>query len=65
MNLQEKRNEDLRVGDVVKLWCGTQRIIAIHPYNGPLVDIIFAIVDTAPGMGFSLERGGYTTTVAT
>lgn len=53
------RNEDLRVGDVVNV-LGWKRIVAIRPYRGPLTDIIFALADTVPGVGFSLERGGYT-----
>jgi len=58
---RSKRNEDLQVGDVVATWeaCKWVRIVAIRPYVGPLVDIIFAIVDTKPGLGFSLARGGY------
>jgi hypothetical protein len=53
------RDEDLRVGDMVRglVW---GRIIAIEPYDGPLKDIIFAIAKMVPGGGFSLERGGYT-----
>lgn len=53
------KNEELRVGDVVDV-LGWKRITAIHPYRGPLADIIFATADTTPGCGFSLERGGYT-----
>jgi hypothetical protein len=55
-------NEDLRAGDVVKLWCGSKTITSIAPYKGPLVDIIFAIASYVPGPteGFSLERGGQT-----
>jgi hypothetical protein len=52
-------NEDLKVGDVVRV-LGPKRIMAIRPYTGPLVDIIFALVDTDIGPGFSLERGGWT-----
>ena len=55
-----KRNEDLKVGDVALLWCGAWRITAIRPYHGPLKDIIFALADTVPGVGFSLEIGGET-----
>lgn len=56
--IRDLRNEDLRVGDVVHAitW---KRITAIRPYKGPH-DFIFAIVDTVPGVGFSLERGGFT-----
>jgi hypothetical protein len=56
------RNEDLLVGDLVDV-LGTKRITAIRPYTGPLRDIIFALADTEPGCGFSLERGGYTETL--
>lgn len=58
----ETRNEDLRVGDAVDV-LGLKRIVAIRPYKGPLADIIFALVDTDIGCGFSLERGGYTRVV--
>ena len=59
------RDEDLKVGDVIDLWCGAKRITAIEPYTGPLTDIIFAIATYTPGAtklygGISLERGGYT-----
>lgn len=59
------RNEDLKVGDVVRLWCGAKRITAIRPYDGPLRDDVFALVEYVPGAhlprgGFSLERDGYT-----
>ena len=60
---EDVRNEDLRVGDYVYV-LGIKRIVAIKPYTGPLEDIIFAIADTVPGVGFSLERGGYTTRAA-
>ena len=60
---QEKRNEDLVAGDVVKIW-GTpawNTITKIEPYRGPLTDIVFAIAHLAggPHRGFSLEIGGY------
>ena len=63
--LVSKRDEDLQVGDVMALWCGAKRIVAIKPYTGPLKDIIFAIVTYTPGAlapygGISLTRGGYT-----
>ncbi len=61
---EEVRNEDLRVGDMVHLWCGYQRIVAIKKYTGPH-EFIFGIVDTVPGVGFSLEKGGYTKRVKT
>ena len=56
------RNEDLKVGDLIQLWCGVERIARIEPYRGPLTDIVFAIAYFAgPGnRGFSLEIGGYT-----
>lgn len=53
------KNEELRVGDMVNV-LGWKRITNIRPYNGPLTDIIFAIADTVPGVGFSLEKGGWT-----
>jgi hypothetical protein len=55
------RNEDLKVGDMVRV-LGWVRIVAIRPYRAewPLHAIIFAIADTVPGVGFSLERGGET-----
>lgn len=60
--MKEKRDEDLVVGDVVRLWCGTKRITRIVPYRGPLAAIIFAVAAYEPGptKGFSLERGGHT-----
>ena len=36
---------------------GWKRIVAIRPYTGPLTDIIFAVADTVPGVGFSLQYG--------
>lgn len=54
------RNEDLKVGDAVKLWCGVKRITRIDPYRGPLSDIIFGLAEVDIGVGFSLEKGGYT-----
>lgn len=64
----QKRNEDLQVGDVIELWCGTKRITKIEPYKGPLSDIIFATCTYTPGAkmslgGMSLERGGYTSVI--
>jgi hypothetical protein len=64
--LEEARNEDLKRGDVIHLWCGTKRVVAIEPYEGPLRDIIFAICTYEPGDtratgSITLERGGYTT----
>lgn len=64
----ETRNEDLRVGDVVLLWCGAKRITRIEPYIGPLQDIVFALAEYTPGAqlphgAFSLERGGFTEVV--
>ena len=52
------RNEDLQVGDMVHVM-GWKRVIAIRPYTGPHA-FVFALADTVPGVGFSLERGGYT-----
>lgn len=52
------RNEDLKVGDMVDV-LGIKRVTAIRPYRGPHA-FIFALADTVPGVGFSLERGGYT-----
>lgn len=54
-------NEALRVDDIVDV-LGWKRVCAIRPYRGPLA-FIFALVDTVPGTGFSLERGGYITRV--
>jgi hypothetical protein len=54
------RNEDLKVGDAVKLWYGVHRIILLDPYRGPLSHIIFAVAEVDIGGGFSLEKGGYT-----
>jgi hypothetical protein len=54
------RNEDLRVGDAVKMFYGWTTVTEIRPYVGPLADIVFAVADVKPGPGFSLERGGYT-----
>ncbi len=65
LQIESVRNEDLRVGDMVKLWSGVKRITAIEPYVGPLGYIIFAIAGVVPGTGFSLEKGGYTDRVKT
>lgn len=59
------RNEDLKVGDIMLLWCGAKRITSIEPYKGPLEGVIFATVTYTPGVkkshgGLSLECGGYT-----
>lgn len=67
--LRQVRNEDLKVGDVISLWCGAKRITAITPYRGSLQDLIFAIATYTPGAtlptgGISLERGGYTDVMA-
>lgn len=64
---ESRRDEDLRVGDVVLLWCGAKRITAIEPYRGPLAEV-FALAEYTPGAsrplgGFSLLRGGYTEVV--
>lgn len=56
--VEEVPDEELRVGDMVDV-LGVKRIIAIRPYVGPH-DFIIGIADTVPGVGFSLERGGYT-----
>jgi hypothetical protein len=58
-------NEDLRTGDVVRVWYSSHYTIdRIEPYAGPLVDIVFAIArfrkGAGPLTGMSLERGGYT-----
>lgn len=63
-NYVSTRNEDLKVGDIVRMWGNIDVcIVAISPYKGPLADIIFAIASirgwNGP-KGFSLERGGYT-----
>ena len=60
MMFTKVKNEDLKVGDVIRLWCGTKTITKITPYNGPLCELVFALVDYEPGVGFSLTRGGYT-----
>lgn len=65
MRTEDKRNEDLRPGNVVRLWYGWVTITEIRPYRGPLADIIFAVAEAKPGGGFSLERGGYTEVVVT
>lgn len=54
-----KRAEDLQVGDCVRYlephpWV---MVTEIRPYKGPLADIVFAIAETRPGIGFSLCRG--------
>jgi hypothetical protein len=61
MRWVQKRNEDLRVGDVVYLWTPEQRrrIVDVRPYSGPH-DFMLAVLDLDVGVGFSVERGGYT-----
>ena len=56
--VEEVPDEELRVGDMVYV-LGVKRITAISPYKGPY-DFIIGIAETVPGVGFSLERGGYT-----
>lgn len=47
----------------VLLWCGIKRITRLDPYRGPLSDIIFALATVDIGVGFSLEKGGYTNVI--
>lgn len=54
------RNEDLKVGDLVVMWCGRARITRVVRYSGPLRDIIFATAEVDTGRDFSLERRGWT-----
>lgn len=56
---EEVPNEELRPGDLVDV-LGIKRITRIRPYDGPHRSFIFALADTVPGVGFSLERGGTT-----
>lgn len=56
------RNEELRVGDVVDV-LGPKLIQAIRPYEGAHSDIMLAVVTATPGIGFSLDRGGYTVVI--
>lgn len=64
---EEVPDEELRVGDVVRIWAGTLRITARRKYTGPL-DCVVALVDTvgAPPTedskcrGFSIVKGSYT-----
>lgn len=60
-----KRDQDLKVGDMVRVIGGVARITKIRPYTGPLTDIVFAIAETVgtAGSGFSLCHGGYTDVV--
>lgn len=37
------RSADLRVGDLLRLWCGNYRVVGFKPYIGPL-DFISRIV---------------------
>lgn len=51
--------ESLRVGDMVRYlepypWV---RVVAIRQYDGPLNGIVRALVDTKPGIGFSICFG--------
>ena len=57
------RDEDLKVGDTIKIWSGTKTIINIEPYRGPYTDIIFATCDFNIGVGMSLFIGGMTETL--
>lgn len=59
---EEVKDEELREGDMVYVF-GWKRIVKIKPYDGPLKDIVFALADTVPGVGFSLCFGSYTTRV--
>lgn len=51
------RDEDLVVGDTVRV-LGVRRVTAIRKYDGPHTGIgCFALADTEPGTGFSLWHG--------
>ena len=54
------RNEDLKVGDVIRVVGGWKRIVAIRPYTGPLAGI-FAVAYWEPATrgGISLHVGGF------
>jgi hypothetical protein len=61
------RNEDLKIGDVIKFWYESRRRITnIIPYpenptwTAPLKDIIFATCEFDIGIGMSLEKDGHT-----
>lgn len=51
--------EDLRVGDTVRYLEPHPWVVvtAIYPYRGPLKDIVRSIVETRPGIGFSVCFG--------
>ena len=53
-------DDQLRVGDLVKVIGTWRRITAIRPYRGPY-DFVIGLADTVPGVGFSLCRGQWTT----
>ena len=51
-------DEDLRVGDTVRVLGVARRILAIRPYEGKYVaEGCVGVADTEPGVGFSLWRG--------
>lgn len=56
---EEVPDEQLRVGDMVKIIGTWRRITAIRPYTGPH-DFVIGLADTVPGVGFSLCRGSTT-----
>lgn len=58
-DFEEVPDEDLREGDVVDV-LGVKRILRIRAYEGPLKGIVLGLVDTAPGCGFSIVKGGRT-----
>ena len=58
--VESVRDEDLRIGDMVVMWCGRGRIVEIEAYKGALRDVVFAIARVDTGRDFSLIRGGWT-----
>ena len=56
---EEVADTELRVGDVVKLWCGRSTIVRIAPYRGPLAGCT-GIAECEPGLDFSLWTGQHT-----
>ena len=49
--------EDIRVGDVLALWCGQKTVVRIEAYRGPLSEIVFAIARYVPSAGAFAEGG--------
>ena len=49
--------EKVQVGDTIKTWFGTHRIIKIEPYTGSHTDIVLNVLVFENGYKMSNEKG--------